>query len=187
MSDDWSLDDLTPSQAEIDLETLLGDGDGRTSGLEPEGTESDLEEADRRKAARDTAAGESVALNAQIEALLNPPAAVDPEEEIDDSPLGKRLAGMVVGSPELQELIDDLSAISRDRRDAADAKAAAVIPGVAVYDPDGAMEWNPNDLTAAQFKRLVDVSTGGSREAPEGISPRDWRIYVARAMGQGPS
>lgn len=179
MSDDWSLEDLTPTQAEIDLEAL--ESGGRTSELEPEGTESDLEEADRRKAARDMAAGESLALNAEIDALLNPPAAPDPEEEVDDSPLGRRLAGMEVGSPELGFLISELVEISRERQAREEARAAESDATLAAAAAEPEMAMDARDWSLPELHAITGAALGGDRNVPPGsqYSPREWRLLLA--------
>jgi hypothetical protein len=172
MTDDYFDLDDTADDPITDLgNTEGGDGD--------ENADADLAEAQRRVRARATAAQESAEFEGKVERVLNP--GLTPDYG-DRSPTGLQATfdAMPLGSPEFELLKSELVAIAVERQDAATAAAATGV-GPDLADGETEMSWDARDLTSTQFKALTAAATGGSREAPEGILPREWRLYLKRA------
>lgn len=154
-----------------------GDQDDRDDG--DENADEDLAEAQRRLRAKSTAAEESADFQRRVDSALNPARTPDYG---DRSPTGLQATfdAMPLGSPEFELLKTELVAIAVERQDAARAKAATGV-GPDLAEAETEMSWDARDLTKTQFKALTGAATGGSREAPEGIQPREWRLYLKRA------
>jgi hypothetical protein len=163
---------------------MPGDGQGAEAVRdEPDDPESDLREADRRRAAKAAAPADSIAFQQQFERALNPVVEPETNQDGEDTPLIRRLREIAVGDPQWAELAEELAYIAQEREDKKKAAAASALgPIEAVGGPE--LAWDARDLTAVEFKALTEASLGGSRLPPPGSDPRAWRLML-KSVGIG--